>query len=522
MNKLFKLIYINLLGTFNINQILIAREEGVKSNLETKSIMTGLILLFYGYIIYLMFSKIPFTNYYNILGISFFASTIACFIIDIMNIEPLIFKSDDTEILFAMPITREQILFSKLFTIYIKNIIAVVIFMIPSIISFITHAGSISDVFGLMYILYCIIIPFIPIVISSIIIYIDNYFKTKYYNNFTYKIIKSTIIATLCLILIIAIINLDFTSLEPAISKITNLYFFTYLFTYSLENTNIIVFATGIVIPILILYIYYAIISSNYERICSMLKGIKKKSAFHYKKCHNLKKTLGICRKELATIFQNKVYLTSSYSSIVGFTFVLFFLLKAIDFQIFSDIPFFDLYFNTYFPPILATLVTFSTSAISSISLEKDNLKMLGTMPIKLETIILGKSLANILVASAFIIINAIISLIFLDLKKIEIIFCFLFPFISLIFVTSTSILLDIRFIEKTTTDDNTIIKQRLINLIPMCLSLAISTIPILFPLIEQYYFTLGSYLMAMLFIMLIEYIYFKMNRQKLIRNLLK
>ena len=38
MNKLFKLIYVNLLSLFDINKIIIAREDGVKSNLEKRAI----------------------------------------------------------------------------------------------------------------------------------------------------------------------------------------------------------------------------------------------------------------------------------------------------------------------------------------------------------------------------------------------------------------------------------------------------------------------------------------------------
>ncbi|HAB66489.1 MAG TPA: hypothetical protein DCE23_03880, partial [Firmicutes bacterium] len=202
MNKLIKLIYVNFLSIFNLNQIVIAREDGVKSNFETKAIMTSIILIFYGYIIYQLFNKIPINNNYIILSIGYLISTITCFIINFTNIEPIIFKSNDTDMLFTMPITRQQILFSKLFNIYLKNIIGVAIIMIPILISFITKSGSVTDIFTFIYIITSLTIPFIPIVISSLIIYVDNYFKTKYHNNNTYKIIKYSIL-TLIIILFI-------------------------------------------------------------------------------------------------------------------------------------------------------------------------------------------------------------------------------------------------------------------------------------------------------------------------------
>ncbi|HAB66496.1 MAG TPA: hypothetical protein DCE23_03915, partial [Firmicutes bacterium] len=269
-------------------------------------------------------------------------------------------------------------------------------------------------------------------------------------------------------------------------------------------------------------YLYYEIISTNYLRICSILKGVKKKVEFKYKKTINMKKTLGIFRKEITSLCQNKTYLISSYMPLIGFSLIIFFILRNFDISRFTNIKFFDLYFNTYLPPILATIVTFSTSSISSFSLEKDNLKMLSTMPIKLEQIIFGKLLVNLLLGTIFIIINLIITFFFLKLKKIEMLLCFLLPFIALIFINNTCLLLDLIFIEKIEKDDNVIIKQRLINLVPMFLSILIGLLPVLLPLTDRYYFTLGSYIMAMIFIIIIEIIFFKIKKKTIIEKMLK
>ena len=50
MNKLFKLIYVNLLSLFDINKIIIAREDGVKSSLEKRVILDGVeVFILYKY-----------------------------------------------------------------------------------------------------------------------------------------------------------------------------------------------------------------------------------------------------------------------------------------------------------------------------------------------------------------------------------------------------------------------------------------------------------------------------------------
>ena len=52
MNRLIKVIYVNMLNLFDINKIMVAKQDGVKSNLENKAIITGLIALLYGYLMY--------------------------------------------------------------------------------------------------------------------------------------------------------------------------------------------------------------------------------------------------------------------------------------------------------------------------------------------------------------------------------------------------------------------------------------------------------------------------------------
>ena len=57
MNKFFKLVYVNLLDLFDINKIIIAREDGVKSNLEKRTILVALINVVYAYFLYVILNQ---------------------------------------------------------------------------------------------------------------------------------------------------------------------------------------------------------------------------------------------------------------------------------------------------------------------------------------------------------------------------------------------------------------------------------------------------------------------------------
>ena len=193
MNKLFKLIYVNLLSLFDINKIIIAREDGVKSNLEKRTILVALINVVYAYFLYVILNKLVVTDKVVLLVIGFFVSTLLCFLSDISTVEQLIFRSDDTEFLFSYPITRTQILFSKLFTVYLKNLVGTALFMIVSLLSYYNSGGVVTDTLFVMVLLVSLTIPILPIIIATIISYVDDYYKTKTHNSIVYKIIKTVI-----------------------------------------------------------------------------------------------------------------------------------------------------------------------------------------------------------------------------------------------------------------------------------------------------------------------------------------
>ena len=108
-------------------------------NVEKRTIITGLMSIVYAVIIYAVISSLKITNQFLILSMGFFISTLICFFINLFTIEPVIFKNEDNDILFSYPLSRHQILFSKLFNVYLKNMFFVAIVMFTGYLSFYNH-----------------------------------------------------------------------------------------------------------------------------------------------------------------------------------------------------------------------------------------------------------------------------------------------------------------------------------------------------------------------------------------------
>ncbi len=525
MNKFLKLLYVNFLALFDINKIKVAREDGVKSNLENKTIIIAIIAIFYGYLLYRFFNIANISNKINILVIGFALSSIFCLVTSVSLIEPIIFKGEDNEMLFSLPLSKYQIIFSKLFNIYLRNLIFVAIIMLAAILAFVNLGQGINDELGLMYVLSSLLIPLIPIVMATIIAYINSYLKVKFINKkIYYYLIKGIFWILLLGILFIVFRKVNVSSLDSFISlfidKFNVIYPMNYFFYLMVKDGNVFFFVLLLVIPILIIYAYSFLLSNNYLKICSMLKGVKRKVSFEYKKSLSLDKVWGIVRKEIINLFNNKIYLVSSYFVPLVLTIGLFIGLQVVDLDKISEMANYEVYLKLYCPTILAMFVTFNVMSISAMSLEKDNMQILRTMPIGMNNIILGKWLSNIIVSMLFIMINAVIVWGFLNRDFSLFIFNLLVPLSALMFVSLTSLMLDYRFICKDENNDNAIIKQRLITLIPTFLSLVIGIGPLFLPVYVKYKLVLGSYILLFILLMLFEVIYMFINRKKLIRGL--
>jgi len=525
MNKLFKLVIVNLLGIFDMNKIIIARLEGVKSNLEKKTVLTVIMALFYGYFIYKIFTYVKIEDYFLLLNFSFLISSFICFFIDLFLIEPVIFKNKDNAILFAMPLKNSQILFSKLFTIYLRNLLVVGIVMGAALFSYLSLQQIIDDTFGVMYSLSCLVVPLLPIVLSTTLVYLYDYLKIKNNKNILFRIGRILVVILVLLGSFMILKDIKISCIEDFfrlfVSGGNKIYFLGYLFKDSLIHGSLLSFLLLVIISIGMIYFYSLFVSNNYNYVCSILKGINKKSQFVYSRKKNLHRVFGVVRKEMISLFHHRVYLLHSYEYLVLFSLVLLLGLPMIKWEQFYMIPDLHMDFNLYIPILLSVFVTIRGSAISAMSLEKKNIQVLFSMPISIYKIIVGKWLTNVLLGSIFVLINGTLVWVYLDLAYWSIIFSYLLPFVSLLFVSLFSLILDYRFIEKVETDESVIIKQRFLVMIPSFCALLIGVGPFLY-LGNQYIYFLGSYIFVFIVGIMGLFLYLNVMKRELEENLLK
>ena len=99
MNKLIKLILVNLLGLVDFNSVVKEIESGLKGKSEIRLVLISLVSIAYGCVLHFLFNNVGeiLINKSLLFFIGFIITTIVCFIVSFMQVGPIIFKGDDTE-----------------------------------------------------------------------------------------------------------------------------------------------------------------------------------------------------------------------------------------------------------------------------------------------------------------------------------------------------------------------------------------------------------------------------------------
>lgn len=525
MNKLLKLVSVNLMGLVDYNGVLKEKEAGIKGKSEARLIIIGLASIVVGSVVYFLFNLLgeKVVNKELILFMGFLLTTILCFVVSIVQIGPIVFRSEDTEYLFSLPLTKHQIVFSKIFSIYIRTLLFVVIIMLPCILSY-SSLVKVDETMSLIYIVNGLFIPFIPIMLSVLIFYLGYYIKF-HWNKVVTILFKflSLVILIIFVYLLFGGINIDgFNSVVNYIyERLRVIYFPSLLFVKSVGSSHVISFVLYIVINIVVIYFFMLFMLKNYIKICSLLKGIKNNKKFVYKDRIGLGRSLGTLRKELLFVIKNRLFFNGSYGIVLSISLVLVLACLIVPLNEIKNETFIN-YYPLFVPFILGGIISIGNSCINSISLEKNNVEMLYTLPMKIGTMIYYKWLANVVICGFIILVDATAINLAFKPDLFTIVSSYIFPIIVVMTISLISIVLDYRFVVKKENDDGVILKQRFISLVPTIISFVIIFVPIFFKAYMLYKYIVCSFGIICLLVMLVCGLYLLINHKKLRKNLIK
>lgn len=492
MKKLISLIKACMTSDMNLFKI--------KTKNKKFSILLPIILAIYlmftiGASSYQMFEKLaPLHLEYIILSLFIFGTFFITLTEGVYKASSLIFNCKDDNLLLSLPIKRRTVLFVRIFKFYIFELLFNSIFMLPAMVVYVIFIKSISVTYIISSIIMLLTLPIIPIIISCFIGAITSSLSSK----FKYKNLVEIITAIVLLLFIFALsfkmsdfikhLAKNATSLNDLITKI---YYPAGVYVKLIAEFNIIDLLIYILVNIILCIISIYVLSKFYFKINSRLKSVGTTNKVNVSNLtiRSKSKTKSLVKKELNTFFKTPVFIVNSGFGLIMFMIFVF----ALVFKFDSLIPFVtnketglgiskDLIMNNLSILILALILItgYMTSITNSvISLEGRSINILKSLPVKVETILMSKIYACLIITTPILLIGNIILFIKFKISIIESILLLLLLVLVPLVSHFIGILVNLRYPKLDADNATEIVKQSTSSLVSVMLGIIFAIINI-------------------------------------------
>lgn len=489
MNNIILLLKIQILDMFRFNKAF------YKMNKKEKFKQLLFVLLFL-----LLFVSVTATSFMYSYGLSetltllnalsllpvimMTASTAAVFFTTIYKSNGILFGFKDYDFLMSLPVKTSSIIGSKILMLNIINTFTTFIILIPACIIYAMKVNT-STLFFILNIIFCVFIPMIPLIIATFLSFVINIIAS----NFKHTNIVN-IFLSLFFILAVMIVSFKSSSMQNienlinvknAIENMIYKYPMTSLYADSVLNDNIISLLMFMLISTLIFIVFVVLISNNFRKMNSKIQGRKVKSNYDVGELKVSTQFFALYKKDLKRYFSSPLYVLNTAFGVVFLTFGIIgtFFMGFDKMGVMLEIPFFADFINNLAPLIVSFVVIMSCTSSCSISIEGNNLWILKTLPVNINTIFISKAFVNLTLLFPAIIFNCTLISLMLKLNFSNIIFLYLTPLNYALFISITGIVVNLKFPKMKWVTEQAVIKQSISVLIAMAIGFLSVGLPI-------------------------------------------
>mgnify|MGYP000982539681 CR=1 FL=1 len=464
MREFFVILKYSFLNSFAINKL-------KKKNNPTKFSFWKVFLLVF--LILFSFSIVFINSLYNaqVLGLEYlevylslgiFITIIFIFLTSIPNALNYLFKAKDFDFLMSLPVKTDFVLFTKVAFLLVINYILEFYFFVPILLAYAIYKKT-TFLFWIFTLITFILIPLLPVTISIIISYGISLLspKLKFKNLFT-------ILFTFALMGIIFFVSFSSTYLsenpDEFTQKVSLFLKKTGEIAYKGIKGDLLSFCILIIISIIPFVAIIKGLSKYYLKLNNNLSQSPSGKKYSVKNIKATNQQLTLIKKEIKRYFGTPIYVVNTIVSPI-FSTVFLLMFKFVMIPTFEESGF---YINTYsfFGPIIVGLVLLAASAnyitAPSISLEGKQFWIIRSAPVDTKQIFNAKVFLNIIVTLPFLILDAILAVIFFNIGVIDVLMLILIPFIMVIFMGYLGLFINLFFPRFDYDNEVKVIKQSL------------------------------------------------------------
>ena len=388
---------------------------------------------------------------------------VTCIIIlmtTIFKVKGTIFGFRDYDLVMSLPVSTGTIVASRLFILYAINFLFVIIMIIPMMIVYGLLAKP-SMAFYIIGIITMFFIPFLPIIVASILGTIIAYVASRFrYSNFL------NIIFSLALFL--GIMGLSFTiddngqemvDMGKALTnQVYSIYPFASLYRDAIIDYNILSFLLFLGISLVAFLLYTLVVKVVFKRINTLIMTGRYSTKFKMGELKTSSPLKALYVKELKRYFSSPLYVLNTGFGIVMLT------IGAVA-SIFVDLgeilgdPQATGLFSNNIAVFVVFCVVLTSSTMASISLEGKSLWIIKSMPIDPKTVFFAKILVNLTIISPAILDSIILVGVF-NLGSLKTLLMVLITFACALFISFFGLLINLLLPNLNWTSEVIVIKQ--------------------------------------------------------------
>ena len=418
-----------------------------------------------------------------ILVMGFMVSTLIILFTSIYKAQGILFSFKDYDLLSSLPIKKSDILISKMVYLLLINYLFSFFILLPASIIYYRYA-LISPIFFCNVIIVFLALPFIPVVIASILAFFISYISSRLkYKNFIIIIGTLGIAFIMCLLSIksgdlIQKLIINSNSISEVVLKI---YPPAVLVLRGLSNNNFLYTLLFLGLSILIFTLFIIIFNKSFTSISSKLQENYKKSNYKVKKMRTSSKLKALVNKEIKRYFSSPIYVVNTIIGpllLIGVSISTLFWGEDI-IKIIFEVDLVKEKLPLFAIVMVCGILSISCTTNSSISMEGKNLWILKSTPIKPIEIFKAKIIMNLILILPSVLIADIIFTISLNLLLIQFIWLLLISVVYSFIVPISGLIINLYLPKLNWVSETAVVKQSSSVLIQMLIGAGVIAIPV-------------------------------------------
>lgn len=466
MNNILQLVKVSLRESLDFRSM--KKEKGKTITFGLFIILMGALFLFLSVVYNLLFAFMYKDFNQEIIYPTIVMVGIASMLILTTSIPRVksLFIGADYDMLASMPLTKREIIASKIITFYLTELLFSAIVMIPNIIINVLFWNDPS--FILVGTIIMFFLPVFPIVISCFIGTLIALFaeKSKFGN------IITTLLYTIFFIFIMyTSLSLD-TNAESGIeslSGITNMFGFLNPTTFLLElayTSSFVWFIVYCGLNILLFVVTTLFLALSYESIHVMINTVKSNVKYERKKLENKNQFKALLGIEFKRLFNSKLYFLNS--CIGGILLVI----MSVSLGVSAKDIMMELGDIKDYLHLVALFIMFilgmTTPAACSINMEGKTFWITKTLPIDYKVYAKVKIATSVIILGLCSVISSIVLIIFLEPNIIQSLAILVLPLLYVVAISSLDLLINLFFTKLNWKNEQEAVKNSASTLISM------------------------------------------------------